>query len=140
MANKDKNIDGKPGFVFMSLLIIVIFVTVFVARRNHSEANEYVEKVIEFNNSAKDSISILVSYIDELKHDTTMFRLKIRQQDSTIRVYSDNKNYMELVINNKNKQITNISKNQTYDKLQCAKKLDSLTKYINSFERVHVPE
>ncbi len=130
----------KINNVLITIIVIVVSVGVYIARKNHSESNEFLEKVIKFNSSAKDSISILVSYIDVLKHDTARYRLMITQKDSTIRFYVDNKDYMQLVLNNKNKQITTISKNLSYDKMQCAKKLDSIINVLNGYERVHVPD
>lgn len=129
----------KANNILVTVIVVILLVGVYFARKSHSEHVEGVQNVIKLNSQKDTTISILISKIDVLTHDTTQYRLRISVLDSTVRFYSDKNHYLELLLNSKDKLIKSINKNDDYYKVLCSKRVDSLTRYINSFERVHVP-
>lgn len=130
----------KINNVVVTIIVLAVFAGIYFAKKNHKKV---IRKISDIELAKDSTINILINRIDVLTHDTTQYRLQITALDSSLRLYYDKTNYLELLLNNKDRQMTSISKDERklkFELSKCENKNDSLSNILNGYERVHVPE
>ncbi len=119
------------------VLGLFMFLAVYFIRDHHEESVEGTTNHIVNLHLENDSL------VNIITKDSMSFQLRITGKDSLYRLYYNKTQYLELLLNKKNKQLVNTTKDDKklkLDILNLEKENDSLVGYINSLERVSVPD
>lgn len=121
---------------FLTIIIVVILSITTILYFVRKEHKKNITKIIDLDTSKDSVISILTK-------DNIRYELTIVAQDSVINLYYSKTQYLQLLLNKKEKQLRYVSKEDERIKNEIKKrdkKIDSLILFIDGFERVYVPE